>query len=327
MWFGGGSAGWTAADMPSQAGKVAIVTGASSGIGFITALELARHGAHVILACLSKALGSPAEREIQAALEADGSELAKTGRVEFMLLDVADPASVVAFAAAFNQRFEKLDLLINNAGVAAPTDRVTANGLEVHFGVNYLGHFQLTSLLLASLRRSDAARVVNVSSMLHRLGWLFLDFETVATKYPRNMDGYCVSKLFNLLFTYELHRRLLASQVDHVKVVAAHPGACHTDIFVRFVRSNYPWFLVAITLWLLTWMPYQKPAMGALPTLYAATSEDVASGEFYGPDSWFTFRGHPTKEQSDAASHSQENASRLWTLSENILKTSFDVSK
>jgi NAD(P)-dependent dehydrogenase (short-subunit alcohol dehydrogenase family) len=316
---------WTAADMPPQEGKVAIVTGANCGIGFITALELAKHGAHVVLACRSALRGRQAEQDIRVALAAEDTILAAKGRAEYMPLDVADPKSVRAFADEFKRRFDRLDLLINNAGVAVPPKPTTGSGLEAHFAINYLGHFYLTSLLMDLLLQSKAARVVNISSMLHRFGWLFLNFANVATKSPRVMDGYCISKLLNLLFTYELHRRLSSRQVGHVKVVAAHPGICDTEIFKKYYRNNLPAFLAAVAIWLLSWLPLQSPSMGALPTLYAATVEDVASGDFYGPEGVLTARGYPVKEQSDSTSHSLEHAAKLWELSERTLEVKFDV--
>lgn len=324
-WLWGSRNVWTAADMPPQDGKVAIVTGANCGIGFVTALELAKHGAHVVLACRSALRGRQAEQEIRSALAAEGTALATKGKAEFMLLDVAGPKSVRAFSSEFKRRFDRLDLLINNAGVAVPPKPTTESGLEAHFATNYLGHFYLTSLLMDLLLQSKAARVVNISSMLHRFGWMFLNLTTVATKSPRVMDGYCISKLLNLLFTYELHRRLASRQVENVKVVAAHPGICNTEIFNKYYRNNLPTFLATIAIWLLSWLPLQTPTMGALPTLYAATVEDVASGDLYGPDGLITARGYPVKEQSDSASHSQESAAKLWALSESTLDAKFDV--
>lgn len=316
---------WTAEDVAPQSGRVAIVTGANCGIGFEAALQLARHGARVVLACHDEKRGLNVEKEIRDALLAEDTALAKEGGVEFMMLDVADAASVRAFAAEFQQRVGRLDLLINNAGVAVPSMRTTANGLEAHFAINYLGHFQLTSLLMDLLLKSKEARVVNISSMLHRFGWMFLNFANVATKSPRHMDGYCISKLLNLLFTYELHRRLTTRNVENVKIVAAHPGICNTEIFNKYYRNNMPWFLAAICIWFLSLLPLQSPKMGALPTLYAATSDKVSSGDFYGPEGLLTIRGYPVKEKSDTASHSQESATKLWSLSESLLNTSFDV--
>lgn len=325
--FGGSSRGWDASDMPSQAGKVAIVTGANSGIGYVTALQLARHGAHVVLACRSESRGRYAEQQLREALaqEDDQSPFALAGRVEFMQVDIGEPASVEAFVDAFRSRFDRLDLLINNAGVSSPAHKMTAGGLESHFGINHLGHFYLTCLLMDLLCRSQAARVVSVSSVMHRFGWIYLNFATMATLRNPDQWVYSRSKLLNLLFTYELHRRLLASNIGNVMAVAAHPGGCHTEIFNKKFSAGMPRFLSRLVSWLFSFVPFQKPDMGALPTLFAATAESVRSEDFYGPDGWLTLRGHPTKEVSTATSRSDEYTKQLWTLSEETLGSKFEL--
>jgi NAD(P)-dependent dehydrogenase (short-subunit alcohol dehydrogenase family) len=327
--FGRSSCGWEASDMPSQAGKVAVVTGANSGIGYETALQLARHGAHVVLACRSESRGRYAEQQLREALalarEDEKSPLAAEGSVEFMQVDIGEPASVREFASAFRVRFDRLDLLINNAGVSSPAQKTTAGGLEIHFGINHLGHFYLTCLLMDLLRRSQAARVVSVSSVMHRFGWIFLNFATMATLQNPDQWVYSRSKLLSLLFTYELHRRLLASGIGNVMAVAAHPGGCHTEIFNKKFSAGMPQFLSRLISWLFSFVPLQNPNMGALPTLFAATAESVQSGDFYGPDGWLTLRGHPTKEISTATSRSEAHAKQLWTLSEDTLGAKFEL--
>ncbi|RLN82918.1 hypothetical protein BBJ28_00000878 [Nothophytophthora sp. Chile5] len=309
--------------MPSQQGKLAIVTGANSGIGFEAAKALAAHGAHVILACRNESRGQHAEQTLRQELsEVPGDAV---GSVEFMQVDVGDSNSVREFARAFKAKFDHLDLLINNAGVSVPTQRHMPNGLEAHFAINHLGHFYLTHLLLDQLRNSkDQARVVNVSSLAHYFAWLYLNFATLGHT-PGSLRDYFTSKMANLLFTFELQRRLRSAQIDKVIAVAAHPGLTHSDIWNRYYRSTFPRWLAAILVWLVSWLPFMTSQMGVLPILYAATMKNVQGGQYYGPDGFLHMRGYPALEAGAASSHSLENASRLWTLSEDTLGEKFEL--
>lgn len=273
---------WTAADLPDLTGRTAVVTGANSGIGLITARALAGAGAFVIMACRDVAKG--------AAVAPDTAEVRS--------LDLADLASVREFASSIDT---DVDILVNNAGVMAVPHRRTADGFEMQVGTNHLGHFALTGLLLDRLRD----RVVTVTSHMHRAGRIRLDDLNWARRRYQRWGAYGQSKLANLLFTFELSRR------STLTAVAAHPGYASTNLqshtespqdFVMMLGNQ----LVA-----------QSAAMGALPTLYAATA-DVPSGSFAGPRGFLEIRGHPKLVGSSRAARDPETAAGLWELSEEL---------
>ncbi|GLD92083.1 hypothetical protein PINS_up000616 [Pythium insidiosum] len=322
---------WDGSTMPSQRNKIVIVTGASSGLGLVTARRLAERGARVVLACRNEGRGRAAEAQIIEALKKTGDG---AGSVELMLVDVGSLASVKAFATAFAQRFDRLDLLINNAGVGMPVEQKSTDGLAVQFGVNHLGHFYLTTLLFDRLKASPSARVVNISSVLHRrlVDRLFfrsleVDFSQLATG---DSDSPCTryekSKLCNLLFTYELDRRLKAANIRNVISVAAHPGTTATPIFDRSIEYYNPSCLHRIAK-KITYMCLQGVEMGALPILFAATVESVQSGEYYGPDGFLNFFGYPAREISSPLSYSEAYGQQLWSLSEQLTKQPFSLVK
>jgi NAD(P)-dependent dehydrogenase (short-subunit alcohol dehydrogenase family) len=288
---------WTAENIPDLTGKIAIVTGANSGIGYEMARALAGKEATVILACRNQAKGEAAVQQI----DREYPE-AKAGRMQ---LDLSDLASVRRFAGAFTSHYDRLDILINNAGIMVPPFGKTADGFELQFGTNYLGHFALTGLLVDLIIHTPRARVVTVSSGGHRFGEI--DFDNLnAEKGYDGQRAYAQSKLANLLFTYELQRRFEGAGVDAI-AVAAHPGWTATNLQAhwRMVRILNPFIA-------------QQPKMGALPTLYAATAPDVRGGDYYGPRGWQELRGHPTKVQSSARSHDTAVAAKLWTVSEEL---------
>ncbi|GAB9470768.1 Glycoside hydrolase [Globisporangium polare] len=316
---------WDVSQIPSLAGKIAIVTGANSGIGYETALELARKGAHVVLACRSGPRGTKAQQDIEAAVAADEG----AGTLEFMQMNLSRLESVHGFAQAFKKKFERVDILVNNAGLMYPAQTHTATGLEMQFAVNHLGHFYLTHLLFDLLKQSSQARVVNVSSVVHRMARM--DFATLAKSTPNKwfrMDEYSNSKLANLLFTYEFDRRVQAAGLgDKILSVCAHPGITGSDLTPKVVEGYFPAFLHAPLRKVLEWAPvFQSSAQGALPSIFAATDPSVQSGDFYGPSGFLSLWGKtPLKETSSAASHSLEDAISLWKLSEDIAKVKFDV--
>jgi NAD(P)-dependent dehydrogenase (short-subunit alcohol dehydrogenase family) len=290
--------GWTVKDMPEQSGKVAIVTGANSGIGYEEARALAAKGAQVVMACRNQEKGAAAFQQI--------CEEHPDAMVDLMQLDLADLTSVRQFADRFTSRYDRLGILINNAGVmAVPELRRTADGFEMQFGTNHLGHFALTGLLLDTLMRTPNARVVTVSSNAHRMGRMKFDNLNAERSYSRWL-AYGESKVANLLFTYELQRRLEAAGAD-VIAVAAHPGWTATNLQgnARLIRFFNPLFGM-------------QPEQGALPTLYAATAPDVKGGSYYGPDGRNERRGYPTRLESNRLSHDQAVAKRLWEVSENL---------
>ena len=288
---------WTEAQVPDLTGKVAIVTGANSGIGYDTARVLAQHGVTVVMACRNMSKANEAAEQIRATKPA--------GTVEVMQLDLGDLVSVHQFAETFRTRYTRLDLLINNAGIMVPPYGKTAQGFETQFGVNHLGHFALTGLLLDLLTQTPGARVVTVSSGAHLMGKIDFDDLNGERKYDRNR-AYAQSKLANLLFTYELQRRLLAAGYGTL-AVAAHPGWTATNLQVHSgVSSALNPFLA------------QESPMGALPTLYAATAGDVQASDYYGPGGFMQVRGYPKKVSSNRLSHDVDVARRLWDVSETM---------
>ncbi|PWI44492.1 oxidoreductase [Streptomyces sp. ICBB 8177] len=297
--------GWSAKDIPDQTGRVAVVTGANSGIGFHTACELARHGARVLLACRSERRGQEAATRMRA--EAPGA------RVAFRLLDLADLASVRALAEDFADE-ERLDLLINNAGVMALPYTRTADGFEAQFGVNHLGHFALTGLLLPKLLATPDARVVTVSSGMHALANIDPGDLNSERRY-RRWIAYGRSKTANLLFVHELARRLAAAGSPLV-VAASHPGYADTNLQTAGPAMEGR-RLAARLAKAANRVVAQPPSGGALPTLYAATAPGVAPDDFYGPH-WPGLRGSPAKSWRASWTLSDTAAERLWTASEQL---------
>lgn len=296
---------WTEKDIPDQTGRVAIVTGANSGIGWETARALAQKGATVIMACRSIQKANPAADQIK--------NRNPVGKVVVMLLDLGDLTSVRAFATAFLADNDRLDLLINNAGVMFTPYGKTVQGFEQQFGINHLGHFALTGLLLDRLNETLGARIVTVSSNTHRFG--SMDFDNL--NWEQGYDpqrAYGRSKLANLLFTYELQRRLTAAGKNTL-AVAAHPGWTATNL-TRYASNNMR-FMDRIF--------GQRPAMGALPTLYAATAPDVRGGEYFGPGGFQEMRGYPKKAESNELSHDEEIARRLWEVSEDLTQVTYPL--
>ncbi|MES2884040.1 MAG: oxidoreductase [Pseudomonadota bacterium] len=288
-----------AADLPSQQGKLAVITGGNRGLGFEVAAGLAAAGAQVVLACrdMEKAQGA-AERLLQ---------LHPVAQVEAMPLDIADLASVRRFAQAFETRFAKLDLLIHNAAAIMVPQGKTANGFELHLGTNHFGPFALTGLLLARLNAAPAARIVNLSSLAHRLhAGLDMDDPGLNRRPYRPMDAYGRSKFAALLFTQELDRRLKASGA-RTMAVAAHPGytATNLDIGGFFLRLTTRLFA-------------QAPAAGALPILFAATSDAVRGGEYFGPGGYKELGGAPKQVECSAEARDPHRAQQLWALSERL---------
>jgi NAD(P)-dependent dehydrogenase (short-subunit alcohol dehydrogenase family) len=287
---------WTAENIPDLSGKVAIVTGANRGIGYATAQALARKGATVILACRNEEKGQVAVRQINQECPA---------KAALIQLDLSDLASVRRFADEFTSRYDRLDILVNNAGIMRTPFGKTADGFELQFGTNHLGHFALTGLLLDHIVRTPQARVVTVSSWGHSLG--VIDFDNLNAEKGYDPGGaYAQSKLANVLFAYELQRRFESARVDAI-AAAVHPGWTATNLPVhdRMVRILTPFI-------------GQKPDMGALPTLYAATAPDAQGGSYYGPRGWGGLRGSPTKVKSSDRSYDADVAARLWTVSEEL---------
>ncbi|MEV6775720.1 oxidoreductase [Streptomyces syringium] len=302
--------GWTAHDIPDQSGRTAVVTGANSGIGYITARELARRGARVVLACRDATRGKAAEERVRA--EAPGAD------VVFAPLDLADLASVRAFAADLTD--DRLDLLINNAGVMALPQRRTVDGFEMQFGTNHLGHFALTGLLLPRLREAGhGARVVTVSSGLHFLSTVDPRDLNMDHRYHRWIQ-YGRSKSANLLFTHELARRLSA-EGSRVVAAAAHPGYAATNLQTTGARmEERAWAERGAEL--LNRAFAQSAEEGALPSLYAATAPDVRQDDFFGPRVQL-WRGAPTRSARAKWTLSDKASAGLWAASERLTGVSY----
>ena len=307
-------ASWTADDIPHLGGRIAVVTGANSGLGFETALELAKAGAHVVLACRDQAKGGQAEERIRQAVP--------TADVRLARLDLADLASVRTFAVEFSGAHDALDILVNNAGVMAIPRRETADGFEMQFGTNHLGHFALTGLLLERLLSRPGARVVTVSSEMARMGRLRFDDLQGSRRYGR-WTAYAQAKLSNQLFTLELDRRATDRGLDLVSV-AAHPGYAATNLQAVGPRMSGSMIMERISS-LGNLVFAQTAGGGALPSLYGATAPGVRGGQYFGPDGLFGMRGHPKPVAFVRAARDLESSRRLWEISERLTGVQFDA--
>jgi len=303
---------WTAADIPDQRGRVAIVTGANSGLGLATARELARAGATVVMSTRSTAKGDQAAASIRASVPAAVVEVAP--------LDLADLGSVREFATRAGAAHERIDLLINNAGIMAAPCRLTKDGFESQFGTNHLGHFALTGQLLPALLKAPAPRVVTVSSHLHRTGTMNFDDLQGERKYSR-WGAYGQSKLANLMFCFELQRRATEAGAPLLSL-AAHPGYASTNLQFaatdRFYEKAFGWIgnrLLA-----------QSADMGALPTLYAATAPDLPGGTFVGPGGRKEQRGYPQVTTAARKAYDEDDWRRLWEVSEQLTGVQYELA-
>jgi NAD(P)-dependent dehydrogenase (short-subunit alcohol dehydrogenase family) len=294
---------WDAGDIPDQGGRLAVVTGANSGLGLVTARELARHGARVLLACRNRERGEAALREVTEAASGPDPQLED--------LDLADLSSVRSFAGRVVAGGEGVDLLINNAGVMAPPRRRTADGFELQFGTNHLGHFALTNLLLPLMEGREDARVVTLSSNAHKLGRIAFDNLNGERRYFR-WNAYNQSKLANLLFALELDRRLRAAG-STVTSLAAHPGYAATNL-----QSAAAPLVDRLVMKVINPVIAQNDEMGALPVLYAATAPGLGGGTYAGPDGPGELRGHPKVVQPTRAARNEGTARRLWDVSEEL---------
>jgi NAD(P)-dependent dehydrogenase (short-subunit alcohol dehydrogenase family) len=303
---------WTPRQMPPQQGRLAIITGANSGIGFHTARHLARAGAQVILACRNAEKGEAARAKIAAEIPA--------AQLEVRVLDVADLDSVRRFATEFLDAGRPLDLLINNAGVMAlPTRRTTPQGFEMQFGTNHLGHFALTGLLLPSLLRQAGSRIVTVASIAHKGGVLNFDDLNAERRYdPRK--AYQQSKLANLVFGIELDRRLRAKSADTASIIA-HPGVAVTNIVSNGMGTGLQGRIASVAIALFA----QSDDRGSWPTLYAATSPEAHGGGYYGPDGIAEVKGTPVEVQPKPKALDPEAGKRLWQVSEEMTSVHYDA--
>jgi NAD(P)-dependent dehydrogenase (short-subunit alcohol dehydrogenase family) len=300
---------WTTADIPDQSGRLAIVTGANSGLGRSTAWELARAGATVIIACRNTAKGEEAAAEIKRDVPA--------ADLQVLALDLADLASVWSFTDGLDT--DQVDLLINNAGVMAPPRRLTKDGFESQLGTNHLGHFALTGRLLPRLLAAPAPRVVTVSSGAHRMGRIRFDDLQGENRYIAWL-AYGQSKLANLMFCFELQRRAVEAGIA-LKSMAAHPGYAATNL--QFAAPRLPdRILMAVTNKVIA----QSAEMGALPSLYAATVPDLPGGSFVGPDGFMEQRGHPHVVTAAGKAYDEDAWRRLWEVSEELTGVRYEFA-
>ena len=305
---------WSARDIPSQSGRLAVVTGANSGLGLVTARELARAGARVVMGCRDGQRGETARAELLSQVP--------DAEVEVRPLDLASLTSVREFADRLQADVAALDVLVNNAGVMAIPRQLTDDGFERQFGTNHLGHFALTGLLLPLMVSRAGSRVVTVSSTAHKPGRIDFD-DLMSERSYGKWSAYNQSKLANLLFAYELQRRLETSGLATISV-AAHPGYAATNlqqVGPTMQGSRIGALLMSIGNTLFA----QSDEMGALPQLYAATAPQVRGGEYFGPDGIGESRGHPKRVDSTKASKDVTAAGRLWEISEKLTGVQYDV--
>jgi NAD(P)-dependent dehydrogenase (short-subunit alcohol dehydrogenase family) len=299
------TAKWTSDDVPGQHGRLAVVTGANTGLGFETARVLAARGASVVLAVRDTEKGKQAAARI--------ADTAPGANVMVQPLDLASLDSIRAAAGELRARHSAIDLLINNAGVMFPPKQTTRDGFELQFGTNHLGHFALTGLLLEQMLPVPGSRVVTVSSLAHRLRARINFGDLQGERSYSRVAAYSQSKLANLMFTYELARRL--SGAGTTIAVAAHPGLASTEL-----TRNTP-AIAAFSYALIS----QNPAMGALSTLRAATDPGVLGGQYYGPRGLSGARGYPKPAHSSRQSHDTVIQRLLWTVSEELTGVTFPV--
>lgn len=305
-------ANWSTRDMPHLSGQTALVTGANSGLGYETALALAIAGANVVLGCRDEKKGADAVDRIR--------RTAPAAQVVLASLDLADQSSIRDFATQFNAIHRGLNILVNNAGVMAIPRRKTADGFEMQFGTNHLGHFALTGLLLQSLLARPGARVVSVSSQVARIGRIKFD-DLQGTRHYGKWSAYAQSKLANQLFTLELDRR---STDRGIVAVAAHPGYASTNlqgVGPRMSKSKIKRALADMENLVFA----QSAAMGALPILYAATAPGVEGAQYFGPGQVFAMRGYPEQVPFVKAAKVTETATRLWEVSEELTGVRFEA--
>jgi NAD(P)-dependent dehydrogenase (short-subunit alcohol dehydrogenase family) len=297
---------WNAADMPDQSGRVVVITGANSGIGFEATKALTAKGATVVLACRNEDKAEEAESEIRAGHP--------PGAMTVVVLDVADLESVRRGAETIRSSHDHIDILINNAGIMAVPEQRSTDGFELQLATNHLGHFALTGLLMDRLLSTPASRVVSISSQAHRFG--SMDFDDLNWEHGyKSWGAYGRSKLANLMFVYELQRRLQRAGSD-TTATAAHPGFSRTELQRREPGSLMDKLerLARPLMGLVS----QDAAAGALPTLRAATDPDASGGDYFGPSGFGEQTGPPVLVDSNQASHDEADAARLWTVSEDL---------
>jgi len=302
---------WTIENIPDLTGKVIIVTGGNSGLGFESVKAFAESGAEVVLAGRSIEKGETAKTQIM--------KSNPTGKIRVMKLDLMDFSSIKEFTREFREKNDQLNVLLNNAGIMTTPYFLTKDGLEAQNGTNHFGHYALTGLLMDLIVKTPGSRIVNVSSNAHKYGKM--DFENLLFENGKDytpMKSYARSKLSNLLFTYELQRAFESKVIDSI-AVAAHPGASRTNLG-RFLENKW-WFKPLFALM----APFtQDQAQGALPQIRASVDPDVRGGEYYGPSGFGEMKGDPVLVKSNNASHNLGDAKKLWEVSQKLTSITYE---
>ncbi len=294
---------WNSSDIEDQAGQTVLITGGSSGLGFETARVLANKNARIIIAVRDAQKAKTAVQHIR--------EQSPDADVSSMILDLADLSSVRSFAGDFLSDHDRLDRLINNAGIMVPPYGKTVDGFELQMGTNHLGHFALTGLLYPLLEDTPKSRIVNVSSMAHKAGNINFDDLHWEKRRYKKWNAYGDSKIANLYFTFALNQKLAAKN-SHLIAAAAHPGYTATDL------QRHTGFFSA-----LNHLMAQHVSMGALPTLYAASAPDVRGGEFFGPSGFMEMRGFPKRVNANRRANNMKTAEKLWEVSQDLTGVRF----
>ncbi len=300
---------WTFDDIPNLSGKTIIVTGGNSGLGFEAVKCLSAKGAETILTCRNTKKGESAKEKIL--------EEYPNAKINVRKLDLADLKSIHSFVMNFNEKFHKIDVLLNNAGIMSPYNK-TKDGFEMQIGTNHLGHFALTGLLLHFLKNTKGSRVVNVSSIGHKFGKINFDNFLFEKGGYSIFKAYGNSKLFNLLFTYELQRKFEKFGIDCI-AVAAHPGITKSNLARHITKKILYKIMTAISS-----IMVQSTSMGALPEIMASVDPLVKGLEYYGPDGFMGWRGYPVKVKSNNASYNLKNAEKLWEVSEKLTEIKYN---
>ncbi|WP_411717616.1 oxidoreductase [Natronomonas sp.] len=311
------STSWSADQMPDCSDRTVLVTGANSGLGFEATKSFAANGATVIMACRSAERGHEAAAEIRESVGTTGATLA------VRQCDLASLGSIKSFAADIKTEYDAIDILCNNAGVMAIPRQETEDGFEKQLGVNHLGHFALTGLLLELAVESEGeSRIVTHSSGAHEAGEVDFDDLQREQSYGK-WEAYGQSKLANLLFAYELQRRLNTAGITDTISVACHPGYAATDLQYRGPRQEGSTLRMGL-MKVANTIFGQSAQQGALPLLYASTAPDAQGGDYYGPGGALNMRGAPEKQSSNGASHDERDAQRLWDISEELTGVVYD---
>lgn len=300
---------WTTDNIPNLSGKIIVVTGGNSGLGYESVKAFAENGGEVILACRNIEKGEAAKKEIL--------KHNPKGVIIVKQLDLMELASIKNFVIEFKKHYNQLDVLLNNAGIMTTPYFLTKDGFEAQMGINHLGHFALTGLLLNLIIKTPNSRVVNVSSNAHKQGKM--DFDNLLFENGKGygrMTSYGRSKLSNLLFTYELQRRFQSNGIDSISATA-HPGVAQTNLAAHF--EDKLWFKLLTPIFK---MISQSQAQGALPQIRASVDPGVKGGQYYGPHKGM--KGDPVLVESNARSHNLNDAKKLWGVSEDLTGVTFD---